>query len=529
LSSTLLEVFPYDLDRLVAVIVDGSYHKSEEEIRNKAHIKYLESYLAHIEAKTIVVEREYVDRDFLEDYAAYYVRCFPVYKKTCTRIHLFNESFGKDALDACLGGDEQALSAKALNDSYLGFMVIKPLPQTVIGRTCLTTYPATKSRSFPAARKAEFAAHLFGIPLKVPCSLPFQEQDSVVAACATSALWTVFQATARAFQHQLLSPIEITRAATHLLPTETRVIPNRGLSTQMMAHAIKSVNLEPLLIRVSEAYLLQSAIYSYVHAGIPLILGVTLAEGSDDNALKLIGKHALAVAGYSLEGKPTPITASGLLLRASRMDKIYVHDDQMGPFARMELLGHAVTVKQSPKDLVATDALTTSWPSTAGNVRAVPDMLLVPLYHKMRISWEWALIRVTEINAFLTQLTSAEHTLRLNTLEWDVYVTTVNEVRMDLRKAQTLPVARRRAAVTRPMPRFIWRATAWRDDEQIMDVLFDATDVDAADALMQVQIYDDFSLAFLQGIAAAGDPAKLAIPKSVRRFLSWMKENPSNP
>lgn len=528
MSQPLFEAFAYDLARLVALIAEGSYHKSEEEIRHKRHIDYLDRYLSHIAPKTLVVERQYVDRDFLEDFAAYYVRCFPRYEKTCTRIHFFRNTFSQEELIACLGGDENSLSAEAMRTNYLGFMVIKPLPQTVIGRTCLTTYEETSKRFFPAAREREFGANLFGISLPIPRTLPFQEQDSVVAACATSALWTVFQATAREFQHQLLSPIEITKAATHLLPTETRVIPNRGLSKQMMAHAIKSVNLEPFLIRVSEAYLLQAAIYSYVHARIPLILGVALADGTCDDDLRPLGMHALAVAGYSLDGPPKPITASGLLLRASRMDKIYVHDDQIGPFARMELLDGTVTLKHADGGTQTVNtALSTSWPSSAnsGRVRAIPDMLLVPLYHKLRISWEWALLRVTEINAFLAQLTNALHVLNLNALEWDVYVTNVNEVRREMRAADGVPPSKRFAAVTRPMPRFIWRATAWRDGKPVVDVLFDATDVDTADALVQALIYDDFALAFIKELGQAGDVNKLPFPNPVRRFVRWISES----
>jgi hypothetical protein len=72
----------------------------------------------------------------------------------------------------------------------------------------LKTYPQEAGRSFPATRR--FTANLFGISLDIPQTLPFQEQDSIVAACATSALWSVLQATAKEFQHALLTPIEIT-------------------------------------------------------------------------------------------------------------------------------------------------------------------------------------------------------------------------------------------------------------------------------------------------------------------------------
>jgi hypothetical protein len=458
LSASAFEVFPYDIDRLAALISEGSHHRSPEEIRDRPHLQYFETYLRHVGAQTLLVERNYIDRDFLEDFAAYYVRCFPEYRRTCIRIHFFRRAFSRRSIRAILSGKSSRL--KELQQAYLGFLVVKPLPETVIGRTCLVTYSEEDTRCFPAAR--EFEAHLFGIRLAIVKTLPFQEQDSVVAACATSALWTLFHATAREFQHHLLTPIEITRAATHLLPTESRVIPNQGLSTHMMAHAIRSVNLEPFLIRVAEAKVLHAAIYSYVHARIPLILGVDLVEQVNDPQYQPMGKHALVIVGYNLGGLPTALSLSGLVLRSSRIDKLYVHDDQIGPFARMALDGKKVQIEVRAGEFQEFDSLSTSWlpEHGTGDVRAVPDILLVPLYHKVRLTWDWALSRVTELNEALVQWSNIITELRLLGLEWDVYLTTVNETRADLLKTGSLSSAGKFEAVTLPMPRFIWRATA---------------------------------------------------------------------
>ena len=524
MSKPAYDVYPYERDRLVALIAAGSHHKSEDEIRSKQHTQYFDDYLTKLEAKTLLVEYNYIDRDFLEDYAAYYVRCFPHYQKTCARIHVFRQTISPAAFEACLAGDETALSAKALAEAYLGFLVIKPLPKTVVGRTCLITYDDNETRCFPAARK--FEANLFGVPLGVVKTLPFQEQDSVVAACATSALWTLFQATAREFQHHVLTPIEITRAATHLLPTESRVIPNQGLSTHMMAHAIRSVNLEPFLIRVTPKKVFHAAIYSYVHARIPLILGVDLVEQVTGSRYAPFGKHALAIAGYNLGRAPTPLVASGLILRSSRIDKIYVHDDQIGPFARMDLDGTAIEIELLDKSIAKPESLSTSWKPDhgTGDVRAVPDILLVPLYHKVRLTWEWALNRVTEVNEALVQFNKSIQELNLGTLEWDVFLTTVNEVRGDLRKCAHITAGYRFAAITASMPRFIWRATAIRGDKPVMDVLFDATDIDTSHGLLQVIFYDGLVQDFMRSLAGAAVIDQLPFAISVKNILHWIAD-----
>jgi len=81
----------------------------------------------------------------------------------------------------------QGRLGKQLDSNYLGFMVLKPLPQTIVGRTCFKTYPDDGNRRhFPTLHK--YSSNLFGLPLTVN-SLAYQEQDKVVAACATSALW----------------------------------------------------------------------------------------------------------------------------------------------------------------------------------------------------------------------------------------------------------------------------------------------------------------------------------------------------
>jgi len=160
-------------------------------------------------------------------------------------------------------------------------------------------------------------------------SLAFQEQDQVVAACATSALWSALQATGALFHHPMPSPVEITRAATEHLPTTTRTFPNRGLSMAMMAHGIRNVGLEPYLVNVGDEYVFTSTLYAYLRFGIPMILGFVLADLSGGPVTSLDLHHAVAITGYSLgRPKPKPYGPSKFLLRASRIDKIYVHQQE---------------------------------------------------------------------------------------------------------------------------------------------------------------------------------------------------------
>ena len=236
------EVYPYTIQTLESLLADKA-SADPSIVASKIHRTYFEEYFSFIGARTILAENYYIDHDYLDDYSEYYVRCFAPYRRTCVRLHFFDVPFTSVDFANLLTGEESALAHDILRESYLGFVVVKPLPASFVGRTCLRTYPTENTgRSFPIPR--EYEANLFGFKLAVT-TLAFQEQDSVAAACATSALWAAFQGTGKLFQHTIPSPIQITKAATTLNSTNTRTLPNQGLTIEQMATAIRSLSLEP--------------------------------------------------------------------------------------------------------------------------------------------------------------------------------------------------------------------------------------------------------------------------------------------
>jgi hypothetical protein len=518
------EVHTYDLPTLIRLTAKLSRWNSEEAVSNKSHPAYLDSYFTALKVQTIVVEPSYVDRDYLEDFAYYYVRCYERYERYCSRLHFFSEAFGEAAFRTLLSGAGGALTVEALKQAYCGFIVIKPLPQTVFGRTCLKTYPAEDGRAFPVARS--FAANLFGVSLNIVHTLPFQEQDNVVAACATSALWSVLQGTAKEFQHAQLTPIDITRAATELLPAESRMIPNRGgLSTAMMAEAIRAVQLEPLTLNVpaNDNITLRAALYAYLRARIPVILGVRLC---DTATTEIMGDHAVAVTGYKLADTPAaPLTTSGFRLRAARIRKIYAHDDQVGPFARMEFDGKQIEVELGDgRGPVPVETLSTSWRNDSGTidqVRAAPLIVLVPLYHKIRIPFEDIIQVVMDFHKFLSTAKPLNEVAGAGSLEWDIHLTTVNDLKGDLESSKQLKGERRLHWLTQGMPRFLWRATALSGTQRVLDIFFDATDIHTSESVHGVLVYDEALAAVLELIAR--DPKLEALnelPGAVRILRS---------
>lgn len=88
-------VRPYDITALVETLSLNRY-ADRAEIEHKPHIGFFDRYLSKLNAKTIIIENDYVDHDYLEDYSDYYVKCFDDYARRCQRIHFFSYDFDKE-------------------------------------------------------------------------------------------------------------------------------------------------------------------------------------------------------------------------------------------------------------------------------------------------------------------------------------------------------------------------------------------------------------------------------------------------
>src|SRR3990172_7383780 len=92
------------------------------EVENQDRALYLYNYLSELQAKTIVVEHEYIDRDYLEDYAFYYARCFRPYNRHCKRLHFFKCPLTPETFFELVRDETAAEEAKKIRDAYLGFV-----------------------------------------------------------------------------------------------------------------------------------------------------------------------------------------------------------------------------------------------------------------------------------------------------------------------------------------------------------------------------------------------------------------------
>jgi hypothetical protein len=445
--------------------------------RRKQHFHYFAEYLGPAQdglgAQTILVEAPYLSQSFLADYADYYARGFTSYPRLCKRVHFFRAAFDQVALETALtdsaAGDE-------LWASYLGYVVVKPLPARQIGATLLRPYTpaADKQRVYPVRRP--YPVNVLGKQLVVE-TLIFQEQDNNVSACATTALWMAFHKTAFQFQTALPSPYHITATSRNLFYRQGRTFPSTGLDQTQIGEAIQAVGLVAELRTYRQAdewgaatapevaFQMQEQllgakgfIYAYLRLGLPVLLFLLL-DGREDQG------HLITVTGYRLAATSV-LPTKDISLASDALDRLYAHDDQMGPFARYSFTEQG--------------QLLTPWPAAdwetaerweAHRVASLYSVF-VPLAADIRITYEQVFRQVGLFEQIFAD-TIAERT----DIVWDIYLDYSNHYKDELRRLRPVEGEPLRRILVSSLPKYVWVARATIQKEPILELVFDATDL----------------------------------------------------
>jgi hypothetical protein len=474
------------------------------EVAEHTRANYLYRYLHAIHATTIVIENNYTDGDYLEDFASYYVRCYAAYERCCKRLHFFSQDLNDEMLRGLIRNELPTEHARDIQEAYLGFVVARPLPSAVVGRTVLKTYPSDSGRRHYTVVR-DYESYLFGTKLSVS-SLPFQEQDSVLAACATVALWCAFHKTAAMFGTTSPRPAVITAGANRGL-RRGRPVPSHSLSIEEMCQAVRDVGLEPELIDCGENVPLVSLAYGHLRMGLPVILIVDIEDR---------GLHAITLTGYSLQDKRVHsqevagankcISMIGL-----RIDEFYGHDDQIGPFSRISI---------GPSSSTYPVLLHGDWKDEASGKQLDlrPTATLIPVYNKIRVTFLDVQVWLTLLNNVLGFVLPDP-----TATEWDVSLTTTNEYKGSL-KSVSLPAADLDRVLLTPQPRFIWRALLRISGVEVFELLVDATDMARSFPIFDAIWHHDAFRSAMDGLLTA-PTMQLALTNALtRRFLQFLKD-----
>ena len=313
---------------------------------------YLERYISELDAKTILREPKYFDRDYLAEFASFYSVSSKGYPNICERLHFFSEKVGRRTLIAAAGGSQSAL--KRLQSAYIGFIVKRPIPAAPLGRTVLKWYPdkfAKTTPRVPASSRKNFV-HIAGVELYVE-GLAWQQQDSGVGACATVSLWSMLQSSAFDDHHAIPTTADITQAAHKRHSFGIRMFPSKGLNIIQVCEVINELDLVPLISEgdVKDSHhrtvgfskdRFASTCAAFIRSGYPVLIVGKLRSPRGQE-----GEHAICSVGFR-SCIPSAEDPSFLVLAESNIKFLYVHDDNLGPNVRVRIDNDTKSIENDP-------------------------------------------------------------------------------------------------------------------------------------------------------------------------------------
>lgn len=510
------------------------------DILQKPQVSYIFNYLQVMKAQSVLLEPNYVDKDYLEDFARYYVRRFGNAGHQCARMHFFSRTVDHAQINAILRAKSDAEElAREMNDAYLGFMVIKPLPKTFIGKTCLKVMSDMDVRSIvepaPAGpdnsvaecsvgtqdeaevevgqtgqvgkRKRrlsrEYKVDLFGIELSVR-SIAFQEQDKVVSACASTAIWSSLHSLTWRDVRAIHSCSEITVNAINHIDGSSNSFPNKELTNKQILRCLDVEGLrhhsEDLKKqKLSEEDFLATVV-GHIDSGLPLMVMGPVHQVTAEKRLDAYdADHAVSILGYKTDSDSV----------------VYVHDDRLGPYARAKLVKLSEYDPAADQDawalglqkmVVGTD----DW--MAPHELIVPEFLVMPTDKKARLPFFYAHFTGKSISSAFDDLIGVLAGFPPTTdtkLTYSVKLRSISDIRQEIRE-HVPPVTRLDALsgetfevdpfdldqwqndkirfLTSSSARLQWEVQFIYQSENVFRVFIDASDIPQGNAVSAVYV-----------------------------------------
>jgi hypothetical protein len=533
-----VHILPFNRDNLVNLVKE-SIPKEDLSRVDKRQIHYIFKYIDGYSenTKSLAFESAYIDQSFLEDHSQYYNRCFNNYRSHCSRIHFFDTELKVgQVIDNLLDPSSDKSFNSILQDNYLGFITITPLPTAVIGRSCLTHYKSYKSlsdlneNSTPIENKCVISqtipVNLYGIELKV-LSVPFIEQDQITSACASAALWSFLHANPD-YRNDVPAPSKITKLSNI---DERGSYPSSGLEYEQILNFIAQSGLEPKyqdLDSEESTNLFFNELYAHISYGHPVLLGCKQYEIDTKNKPKFVGRHIVNAVGYS-----TSISQDGPRIINRNIASLLIHDDQQGPYIKCSLsVSKSLTDKKryktedSPKpnknnNLILLKSNIRQSDLSGNSTKDKQYVYLIEnyilgTYHKIRLPLKVPseFCRIFEsylshsiVTYFFNKHKDAQnnthffsklkHAQNKKAVEdgtkslkreivWEYKLLRSNDYKRKLRSSGEIFGKRKLDLLSKSWPRFIWVGRCYIKREKLYDFIFDCTDIPGSKSLFDL-------------------------------------------
>ena len=295
---------PEDYDELLGLL-DGEFQPGHivEKLKTKITSR----------VKAVLVEYDYVDKDYRSTLYNFYAKKGRPYRADCVRLHFFDEQVVFE------GRPSDESSERALGDHYYGYMVLRPTIRTTLGRSVLS--PDIRVGAHGRAIQARHYVHLLGHRLSV-WGFPSMDQHVDIAACAHVACWAILRHYSESYsQYREYLVYEIAKLATGFEPGG--ISPSRGLDVWEAERVFNAAECFPVIVARDESTDEEffGQLLAYLESGFPLFIGMDV----DDDG------HAIVAAGHNW--KRGAVSASGGSSHVwGQVDTLLTVDDNLLPY-----------------------------------------------------------------------------------------------------------------------------------------------------------------------------------------------------
>ena len=270
--------------------------------------------------KAVLVEYDYVDKDYRSTFYNFYAKKGRPYRADCVRLHFFDEQVVFENRQS----DEH--SERTLGDHYYGYMVLRPTISATLGRSVLS--PDIRVDAQGRAIQALHHVHLLGHKLSV-WGFPSMDQHVDIAACAHVACWAILRHYSESYsQHREYLVYDIAKLATGFEPGG--ISPSQGLDELEAERVFNAADSFPVIVgRHNSTYdEFFGQLLAYLESGFPLFIGMALED---------LG-HAIVAAGYSWK-KQTAAQSCESSHVWGQVDALLTVDDNLLPYVSVPVDG----------------------------------------------------------------------------------------------------------------------------------------------------------------------------------------------
>jgi hypothetical protein len=289
-----------------------------------------------------VIEAPYVDSMYRDAYYSYYSSKLSAYLRDGCRVSFFSRQIEYDDFR-----DFEDVNSNPLANDYLGYMVLRPIPNKIIGRTVLS--PRALANNKFSCCQAKFTATVNGVKFKVR-GYPISSQDGQTITCSETTIWSLMEYFGNKFpDYKPVLPSTIHSILNKIVMK--RLIPSDGLSGPQMSYAIRELGFGCMMYskqKYKNNNEFNSIISIYIQSGIPVVGIMVDATGNIGHSISIIGHEtddAVKISNSTTIVKS--IKSSKVVDYHDMKRRFVVADDNYPPYMLADLNGTDVVYNKS--------------------------------------------------------------------------------------------------------------------------------------------------------------------------------------